>query len=137
MSLVLDCSATMANIFEEERTIAIEDVFSRIAISGGWIPALWKIEVANTLNVGMKRGRINMVDRQKALLHLSSLPIFLDSQTDFFCWNRTIGLAEQYKLAVYDATYLELALRRSLPRATLDQDLRTAAQAEGIPLLGL
>jgi predicted nucleic acid-binding protein len=37
---------------------------------------------------------------------------------------------------LYDAAYLELALRRELPLATLDIDLRTAAAAEKVNLLG-
>jgi predicted nucleic acid-binding protein len=45
-------------------------------------------------------------------------------------------LADRHRLTVYDATYLELALRLSLPLATLDDELRNAAQLEGVPLLG-
>jgi predicted nucleic acid-binding protein len=46
------------------------------------------------------------------------------------------GLFIDYRLTVYDAAYLELALRLSLPLATLDGDLRKAARSARIPLLG-
>jgi predicted nucleic acid-binding protein len=42
-----------------------------------------------------------------------------------------------HRLTSYDAAYLELAMRTALPLATLDQDLRKAASAEGVSLLGL
>ena len=48
----------------------------------------------------------------------------------------TAGLAERFALSVYDAAYLELAQRHRLPLATLDRDLRTAATALGLTVLG-
>lgn len=137
MSLVLDCSATMARAFPNERTVPIDLLFLAIAQNGAWVPQLWRIEVANTLNIGIRRKRIDSNDRALILAHLNSLPISLDAESYRHCWNRTIPLADKHNLTVYDATYLELALRRSLPLATLDLDLRKAAQTEGVVLLGM
>jgi predicted nucleic acid-binding protein len=64
------------------------------------------------------------------------LPIYCDQETNDHVWDRTLELADRHNLTVYDATYLELAMRLSLPLATLDEDLRKAAQREGVPLLG-
>jgi predicted nucleic acid-binding protein len=136
MSLVLDSSATLARTFPEERTDAILDLFLLIANLGAVVPELWRIEVANTLNVGIRRGRINKTHRQGILSDLESLPISVDAETRMYTWSRTLELADLHRLTVYDATYLELALRLSLPLATLDDDLRRAAQGEGISLLG-
>jgi predicted nucleic acid-binding protein len=136
MSLVLDSSATLARAFPEERTDAILDLFLLIANLGAVVPELWRIEVANTLNVGIRRGRINKTHRQGILADLESLPIFVDGETRMHTWGKTLELADQHNLTVYDATYLELALRLALPLATLDDDLRQAAQQEGVPLLG-
>jgi len=44
-------------------------------------------------------------------------------------------LAQDHRLSVYDAAYLDLALRDHLPLATLDGDLRRAATALGVELL--
>ena len=137
MSLILDCSATMAQVFQDETTLIISEVFDRVANSEAWVPELWRFEVFNTLNVSIRRGRIGLNDRGRILIHLDSLPIRFDTETYRFCWTKTAELADLHKLTIYDAAYLELALRLTLPLATLDRDLRKAAQAEGVALLGM
>jgi predicted nucleic acid-binding protein len=136
VSLVLDSSATLARVFPDERTRAILEVFEFVANHGAWVPELWRIEVANILNVGIRRGRISTATRDGALADLESLPIQIDGETRNHTWGRTLLLADTHRLTLYDATYLELALRLSLPLATLDDDLRQAAQQEGVLLLG-
>jgi predicted nucleic acid-binding protein len=49
---------------------------------------------------------------------------------------RLLALARRHGLTVYDAAYLELALREGLDLATLDTELADAARAEGMPLVG-
>lgn len=127
----------MARAFPEETTSAILEVFEFIADLGAWVPELWRIEVANTLNVGIRRGRINTTTRNDVLADLESLVISIDAECHRHTWLRTLELADLHRLTVYDATYLELALRLTLPLATLDRDLRKAAQAEGVALLGI
>ena len=65
------------------------------------------------------------------------LPISLDVETERQAWGATLRLAASHRLSLYDAAYLELALRRAMPLATLDIELRTAAAAEGVELLGV
>jgi predicted nucleic acid-binding protein len=43
-----------------------------------------------------------------------------------------LQLARRYRLSSYDASYLELALRKGLPLATLDADLAKAARKSGV-----
>jgi predicted nucleic acid-binding protein len=69
------------------------------------------------------------------LRDLGALPIVLDSETSARAWDETLRLAEVHRLTAYDAAYLELARRRALPLATLDAELRGAAQTLGIVLL--
>ena len=76
------------------------------------------------------------VEARKGAGRSGRLPIIEDAETGTHAWGRTIALADAHKLTVYNATYLELAVRLSLPLATLDEDLRGAAAHEGIPLLG-
>jgi predicted nucleic acid-binding protein len=137
VSLILDSSATLAWTFPEERTDAIMYLFNLVADSGAVVPELWRIEVANSLNVGIRRGRITRVDCGGILADLEALPIHIDNETRSRVWGDTLALADKHRLTVYDATYLELALRLSLPLATLDKDLRSAAEREGIPLFGM
>lgn len=70
------------------------------------------------------------------LTDLALLPISLDLKTDCQAWGATLQVAENHRLTLYDAAYLELALRRGLPLATLDGELRSAAKAEGVVVLG-
>jgi predicted nucleic acid-binding protein len=136
VSVVLDSSATLARAFPDEQTGSILEVFEFIAQFGAVVPQLWRIEVANSLNVGIRRRRVTMEDRAGILADLEDLPIVVDSETSNQSWGDTLALADKHHLTVYDATYLELALRLSLPLATLDDGLRSAALREGVTLLG-
>jgi len=137
VSLVLDSSVTLARVFPDEWTPTILTLFSDRVAKGAWVPELWKIEVANILALSVRKGRMTQSRRDKILARLRRLPIETDPETGQHAWDETLELADRHKLTVYDATYLELALRLSLPLATLDSELRKAAQAEGVTLLGL
>jgi predicted nucleic acid-binding protein len=137
VSLVLDCSVTLAWIYGEEATEAVRGVFDRLTSAGAWVPSLWRLEVANVLEMGVRRGRHDAAFRDATLADLALLPIRLDSETDQHAFGATTRLASAHRLTVYDAAYLELARRRDAPLATLDNDLRAAARAEGIALLGV
>jgi predicted nucleic acid-binding protein len=137
MSLVLDSSITVAWLYREEATKSIDEIFENLVGAHAWVPALWHLEVANVLQVGIWRQRHAADFRDRVLSDLSEFPIHVDPETDRQAWGATARLAERHRLTVYDAAYLELALRRGLPLATLDEDLRTAAGAERVPLLGV
>jgi predicted nucleic acid-binding protein len=136
MSLVLDSSATLAWLYPDETTDAIIEVFDQVIHTGAFTPDLWRIEVANSLTVGVRRSRITPIERAESLSDLADLNIRTDDETGKHIWSGTLELADRHRLTVYDATYLELALRLSLPLATLDENLRKAALSENIPLLG-
>jgi predicted nucleic acid-binding protein len=135
VSLILDSSATLAWVYREETTNAIQAVFSRLTENGAWVPGIWRLEVANVLEMGVRRGRHDAGFRDATLADLALLPIRLDPETDQHAWSTTVRLAERYRLTLYDAAYLELAERRALPLATLDRELRQAAKAAGVMLL--
>ncbi len=137
MSLVLDSSITLAWIYSAETTEEISMVFARVVESGAWVPALWRLEVANVLEMGVRKGRSDSGFRDAALADLALLPITVDQETDRQAWGATANLAARHRLTLYDAAYLELARRRGLPLATLDNELRAAAAAEDVALLGL
>ncbi len=108
----------------------------RSAIRARRVPSHWRLEIANVLEMSLRRGRNDVNFRDDTLADLALLPINLDPETNRHVWSATARLAERYRLTVYDAAYLELAQRRGLPLATLDADLRIAAAAAGIALLG-
>lgn len=136
MSMVLDSSAALAWIYAQERTPAIMDVVQRLRTGGAWVPSLWRLEVANVLEIGVRRRRHGREFRDGSLADLELLPIQTDRDTERHAWGATLRIAERHNLTLYDAAYLELAMRRDLPLASLDQQLRTAALAERLTLLG-
>ena len=88
------------------------------------------------LQAGVRRGRHDAAFRDATLADLALLPISVDPETERQAWSATIRLAHQHGLTVYDAAYLELAQRRGLPLATLDDELCRAAQSEGLIVIG-
>jgi predicted nucleic acid-binding protein len=137
VTIVLDASVTLGAFFDEERTPAIRNVFDEIAEFGAFAPSPWPLEVANGLQVGIRRGRIDPAFRDASLRDLSALPIVVDAETASVAWTSILKLADLHGLTVYDATYLDLALRRSARLATIDKRLRAAGAASGVVLLGL
>ncbi|HEX4199582.1 MAG TPA: type II toxin-antitoxin system VapC family toxin [Caulobacteraceae bacterium] len=135
MSVVLDGSVTLAWVYGDETTEAVSRVFDAIG-DGAWVPGLWRLEVANVLEMGVRRGRHDAGFRDSTLADLALLPIQIDGETDLHAWGATARLASRHRLTLYDAAYLELARRREIPLATLDKELRAAAADEGVPLLG-
>ena len=77
-----------------------------------------------------------MAFRNAALADLALLDITTDPHTDAYGWTTTLHLADRFKLTLYDAAYLELAHRSSLPLASLDEELCAAGRALGVPVLG-
>jgi predicted nucleic acid-binding protein len=135
VSLVLDSSAALAWIYDDEATDPIRRVFDAVADQGAFVPALWRLEIANSLTVAVRRGRVGHEFRRAALADLGDLNIVVDAQTDSRAWNATLELADRFLLTVYDASYVELAERRALPLATLDRDMQRAAAQLGLGLL--
>lgn len=137
MSLVLDSSVTLAWLYADEATSAVREVFQLTKTAGAWAPSLWRLEVGNVLQMGIRRGRHDFAFLQAALADLSLFPISVDPDTDKQAWAATLHLAHHHHLTLCDAAYLELAHRRGFPLATLDKDLRSAATAEKVDLLGI
>lgn len=137
MSVVIDSSIAVAWCFADERTAAVDAVLDQVTESGAVVPSLWRLEVANALQMSVRRKRVDEVFRDASLDDLSALAINIDDETDKHAWTTTLRLAKRYQLTLYDAAYVELAQRRDLPLATLDQEMRTAAIALGVTLLGL
>ena len=137
MSLVLDTSLALSWYFEDERTPAADALLDRVADQGATVPGLWRLEIANGLRTAIRRKRIDEGFRNRAIAQLARLPITVDPDTDRYAWTTTLYLADRFALTPYDAAYVELAQRLTLPLATLDEPLRAAATALGVALLGM
>lgn len=131
---VLDNSVTMSWWFPDEHDSYAQNVLKTLPGTAAAVPTLWPLEVANILLVGERRGRITQADSATFIGLLEGLPIRIDDETSEHAMKTSLTLARAQNLSVYDASYLELAMRRGLPLATLDTKLKAAASAVGITL---
>ena len=132
MSLVLDASVVMTWVLEAEVTRATDELMDRTGEAGAVVPALWRLEVANVLQMAVRRKRMTAECRDVFLRSLEIMPIEIDDETNIHAWATTLTLADRHGLTTHDAAYLELARRRRLPLASLDADLRAAAERVSI-----
>jgi predicted nucleic acid-binding protein len=133
---VVDASATLAWFFRDEAVGWVDALFQQLRRNKeGIAPRHWALEVANSFVSAVRRGRLTKPMLDRNLGALRGLPIYTDMTSDSTVFASLVPLAEKHRLSVYDAAYLELALRERLPLATLDDDLRAAAVTEGIIVL--
>lgn len=131
-SFVLDCSMAVAWFFEDETNRYAQAVEDSLPTVTAIVPSLWALEVANALLAGERRKRATEATVTTFLELLAALPITLDDDTAGRAWPVSLHLARSHRLSVYDAAYLELAIRKRLPLATLDDKLAAAAAAAGV-----
>jgi len=130
---VIDCSVGFAWIHPNQATPETDKLLDEV--EGGAavvVPALWFIEMANSLLVLQRRKKLTGKERQAALETLSNMSFIVDDEPARVALRETSELAERYDLTVYDATYLELAVRRKLPLASRDSALLGAAKRCGV-----
>ena len=111
-------------------------LLERAGETGAQAPLHWPLEVLNGLLMAERRQRVSAANRERLTEFLRDLPVALDWETTTQVWHATQRLAERFRLTIYDAAYLELAQRKNLPLAMLDQELRKAGRALGVTLLG-
>jgi predicted nucleic acid-binding protein len=135
MAFIADASMTLAWYLRDEDAESANRVRERLLGEGICVPAHWALEVCNALLVATRHGRITIQEMSELLPDLRLLPETVDHQTDAAAWSTTLDLAKAHGLTLYDAAYLELALRRELPLATLDKRLYGAAIAAGVAIV--
>lgn len=132
---VLDASIALAASLPGESGIDIAPtVLKRIPVEEAVVPELWHMEVGNAVLYRLRRGLLNSEEAAPILLWLRTLPVVVDNETSRLALDVTFHLALAHTLTLYDACYLELALRKGLPLATFDKALRRAAEAERVVL---
>lgn len=136
MSFVLDASVVLSWAFVDEHTPSSLSVLESLGTTHAWVHALWRYEVANGLVMAQRRNRIDDAYREEFFAKLSRFDIRRDEDSATNAWNSTLALAQTHRLTIYDAAYLELAMRKNLPLATMDAALAKAAKSEKIKVLG-
>jgi predicted nucleic acid-binding protein len=133
---VLDASVALAWSFKDEvspyATFIVRSAKSARAVA----PIIWPLEVTNALISAVRRKRIDELVANRIRDTLDRLPVDIDSEIAVASLGqRILRLGIEHGLSAYDASYLELAMRRGLPLATQDERLLRAAGAAGIEIL--
>lgn len=131
---VLDASFTLCWCFEDEATEATDALLTLLENQEtmACVPAIWPYELLNGLGKGITRKR---VERQKAFLlwqEIRELPLHI---VEVPIDQKLLELALAHNLAVYDASYLSLAMTRNLAIATVDGKLQRASKNVGLDVI--
>jgi predicted nucleic acid-binding protein len=133
LGFVLDASVSACWALDDESHPVADAALNVSGQEGILVPSLWWFEIRNLLLIAERRNRSNPVRTSTFLTQLQRLDLSID-------WtgpkDEVLALARRHRLTVYDSAYLELALRRGVPLATLDKQLAAAAQREGVRLIG-
>jgi predicted nucleic acid-binding protein len=137
-TFVLDASVAVSWCFEDESSDFADGILDLLRTGSEAItPALWPLEVANALVIAEWRKRISEAKVMSHLSDIRRLPVLIEPTDLARAFDQILSVARQRHLTEYDAAYLELALRRGLPLATLDNQLRRAARQAGVPLVSV
>jgi predicted nucleic acid-binding protein len=99
------------------------------------VPSIWHLEMANALLAAVRRKLMTEAHRQTGVALLAQLRLIIDHESSHFAFSTISDLALKHSLSAYDAAYLELARRKSIPLASRDEPLRAAARKSGLKLL--
>ena len=135
-AFVADCSIGVGWVHPAQTTeltrILLEDAKAGASVH---VPSIWHLEIANALLVAVRRKLMTEAHRQAGLALLGRLRLIIDPETSHVAFSTVSDLAARHSLSAYDAAYLELARRKSLPLASRDEPLKAAARKSGVKLL--
>ncbi len=133
--IVIDCSILMAVLLPDEQHPFALNIFEQARENQQelLIPSFLYIEANNVLLMASRRKRIEENKLNDYLKRISNLPVVVDNAA-FLPKKQTelTRFAQKNGLSIYDAVYLELAMRKNCPLATLDKSLRHAAEMSGL-----
>ncbi len=134
---VIDNSVVMAWCFEDESSKYADDALGMLAAEEAVTPSIWPLEVANVILAAERGKRLSRADGAAFLALLRRLPIHVEIESRSRIMGEILSLARDTGLTSYDASYLDLAMRRRLPIATMDKAVRRAARRCRVPIQGL
>lgn len=111
-----------------------DGILQQLAIGAAFVPVMWLYEVSAVLAKSQRDGILTAHRVDEFLATRNNLSITVDSDSPACILTDVHRLAVAHRLTPYDASYLELALRKNLPLATLDDELIAASKASGVTL---
>ena len=132
---VIDNFVVMTWCFKDETSQHADHILGRLEVAAGFVPSIWPLELCNVLLVAERKNRIGEADSTRFIALLAELPIIVEQEPPERMIKEIFALARKHKLSSYDASYLDLAMRKGLPIATLDKNLIAAAKRSKVPIL--
>ena len=132
---MLDCSVTMAWLFDDEDDPHAAGVRDRLDADVALVPSIWPLEVANALAAAERRKRVSRAEGLRFLEVLRQVPIEVAAMPSLVSVEGAFQIAHETGLSLYAASYLDLAATRGVPLATLDAALGRAAGKIGVETL--
>ena len=132
---VVDNSVVMSWCFKDETNKYADTVLDRLTESAAVVPSIWPLEVVNVLLVAERQKRLSESDSIRFITLLSQLPIIVEYERPEKIMRELLALARAYNLSSYDTSYLDLAMRKGFPIATLDNKLIEAARRIDVQIL--
>ncbi len=132
---VIDNSVVMSWCFKDETNGYADAVLDKLSESTAIAPSIWSLEVVNVLLVAERRKRLKQVDSVRFITLLSQLPIVVEDEGSEKMMKDLLALGRTSHLSSYDASYLDLAMRKDCPIATIDKKLMEAAKEVSVTIL--
>lgn len=132
---IIDNSVVMSWCFKDQANAYGDSILERLIESAAYVPSVWPLEVVNVLLSAERKKYISQADSVRFICLLSELPIYLENESPDKSMKELLGLARAHDLSSYDASYLDLAMKKGLPLATLDEKLRKAAVHTSVLIL--
>ena len=132
---VIDNSVVMTWCFKDEDIQYTDFILNKLEHTTAFVPSIWPLEVTNVLLVAERKKRIGEADSTRFIALITELPIIVDQESPERMIKEIFALAREHNLSSYDASYLDLAMRKGLPIATLDKNLLAAAKRSKVTIL--
>ena len=134
-SFVIDTSVVMTWCFKDEASQYADSILDSLEQYTALAPSIWPLEVGNVLLVAERKDRLSEAASIRFVALLSELPISVDQEPPERMIKEIFALAREHKLSTYDASYLDLAMKKGIPIATLDNRLISVAKRSNISIM--
>ena len=132
---IIDNSVVMAWCFEDQASEYSDAILERLKTEKAFVPSIWTLEVVNVLIVAERKKILNRSSSMRFITLLNQLPVTVEYEKNLTHMKDLLNLGRDLTLSSYDAAYLDLAMKRGMPLATLDIKLKKAAQASHVELI--
>jgi predicted nucleic acid-binding protein len=132
---VIDNSVVMSWCFKDETNKYADAILHKLSEARAVVPSIWPLEVVNVLLVAERRKRLSAADSTRFITLLTQLPIIVEQERPENMMKELLTFARANNLSSYDASYLDLAMKRGYPIATSDNKLIQAARKIDVQIL--